>query len=53
MDKRDEALKIIQAFNGMRNDLDAYLYDIAEWGLGKRKDKPKKEDFGLAQDGER
>ena len=42
-----QALAEINEYNHIRNDLDAYLFDLAEWGLGLRKDRPNKKDFGL------
>ena len=47
MEKAIEALEEIKKFNRLHNDLDAYLYEIANWGLGIIKDKPDKEDYGL------
>ena len=41
------ALEIIQKHNPLRNDLDAYLFQVAEWGFGIQKAKPKKEDYGI------
>lgn len=41
------ALSEIQKYNGIHNDLEAYLFDLTEWGMGERKDMPKPEDFGL------
>lgn len=45
-DKAIKALKIIRAFNPLHNDTEAYLYDVAEWGLGLI-DEPNPEDFGI------
>jgi hypothetical protein len=42
-----EALLTLKEFNGLRNDTDAYLYQITLWGLGVIPIKPKKEDYGL------
>lgn len=37
-----EALEILKKYNRLRNDLDAYLYDVIEWALeGKLKPDPK------------
>lgn len=47
MENRFEALKTLLQKNPLRNDLDAYLYEIANWGLGLRKDKPEKEDYAI------
>jgi hypothetical protein len=40
------ALKTIKRYNGLRNDMDAYLYEVAEYALGFI-EKPNPEDFGL------
>lgn len=40
-------LETINKYNRCNNDLQAYLHEVAEWGLGK-KDKPNAEDFGFA-----
>ena len=45
--KAQEALKEIKAFNRLRNDLDAYLYDLAEWGIGESISKPDRASFGI------
>ena len=45
--KATTALEEIQNYNGLRNDLDAYLYEIAEWGLGLREYAPNPDDYGL------
>ena len=41
-----EALEIIGTYNRIRNDLEAYLHDVIQWGQG-RGPKPKPEDFGI------
>ena len=41
------ALEEIKKYNGLRNDLDAYLYELIEWALGEVDKKPKPESFGL------
>ena len=41
-----EALKIIDKYNRINNDLDAYLNYVALWGQG-RGPKPNPKDFGL------
>lgn len=46
MENAIEALKIINKFNRIRNDIEAYLYSIAEWGIGKAP-KPDPKDFGI------
>ena len=42
-----EALEEIKKRNRLRNDLDAYLYEVANWGLGIREDAPDPEDYGV------
>ncbi len=42
-----EALEEIIENIRLRNDLEAYFYAIAEWGLGWSNTKPKKEDYGI------
>lgn len=48
--KAVNALKIIQEFNRLHNDKEAYLYEVAEWGLGARRTKPNPEDFGITKE---
>ncbi len=43
-----EALEILERFNPLRNDLDAYLLDVIEWAQGKGA-KPNPKDFGLQE----
>ncbi len=43
-----EALKILWTYNPIRNDLDAYLLDVINWGLGKQ-GKPNPKDFGIPE----
>lgn len=42
-----EAVKILIEHNPLKNDHDAYLYEICLWALNKRDSKPKKQDYGL------
>jgi len=42
-----EALVEIQKSNRMNNDLDAYLFDLADWALGKENKKPNPVDYGI------
>ena len=44
--KAERALKILERYNPLRNDLDAYLLDVIEFGRGKR-DEPNPKHFGL------
>lgn len=39
-----EALKELQKYNRVHNDLESYLYEVVEWGLGNR-EKPLLYDF--------
>ena len=41
------ALEIIQEFNNLRNDTDAYLHSVIEYALGDIDEEPKPEDYGL------
>lgn len=43
-----EALEILKRYNRLRNDLDAYLYDIIEWAL-EDKPKPNPKNFGIEE----
>lgn len=43
--KAYQALIIIRKFNRLKHDTDAYLYEVTQWGLGEREDKPKLEDY--------
>ena len=49
------ALEEQKRFNNIGNDLKAYLWDLAEWGLtgvaNGKTDKPKLSDYGLKEDG--
>ncbi|MCK5347542.1 MAG: hypothetical protein KAR20_29235 [Candidatus Heimdallarchaeota archaeon] len=40
-----EALKIIKDHNRLKNDIDAYLHEVALWGLGLREEMPNMEDY--------
>lgn len=44
MDKALEALKEYQKYNGLRNDLDAYLYQYGQWAMGEDDERPRLED---------
>jgi len=47
VDNMRNALEIIQQNNRLRNDLDSYIYEVTDWGLGFRKDEPDPGAFGL------
>lgn len=42
------ALEECNKYNHINNDLQAYLFDKCEWGMGKIDHDVKPEDFGLA-----
>ena len=46
-ERAEAAFNILQKYNGLRNDLDAYLYDVAEWGKGFLENAPDPESFGI------
>ena len=43
------ALQEINRYNRMHNDLEAYLFEIAKWGMGETEEHPKPESFGLLE----
>lgn len=45
------ALEILKKFNRLKNDTDAYLYEIILWGLGESNNKPNPEDYGISTKG--
>ena len=47
--KACEAILIIEKYNHINNDLQAYLHEIAEWGLGEKSEKPNPKDYGLGE----
>lgn len=47
INKMREALEILKKYNPLHNDLEAYLYAVADWGLGIEEEKPNPEDFGI------
>ena len=44
-----EALSILELYNPLRNDLDAYLLEVIEWARGNR-DKPNPNYYGLEEE---
>ena len=40
------ALREINSYNTIKNDLEAYLSEVAFWGLGEVNEKPDPTDFG-------
>lgn len=49
-DRSCDALCILIKYNRLHNDLDAYLHEVAQWGLGRSSTQPTLEAYGL--DGE-
>ena len=47
VEKMRDALKIHNKFNPIRNDLDAYLFELADYALGNNQKAPSQEDFGV------
>ena len=47
LERKDAAIKELLHYNRIANDLDAYLADVAGWGLGDMSEKPKSSDYGL------
>jgi len=43
---RDVLVELIER-NNLRGDLDVYLFDLCEWGIGKASEKPNHDDFGV------
>ncbi len=43
------ALVEIDRYNGVNNDLDAYLAEVAKWGLGEIEEKPDRQSYGVQQ----
>ena len=41
------ALQEINRLNHIGNDLQAYLFAMADWGLGIREDRPRPESYGV------
>ena len=48
MERMEFALGKYQEYNDLRDDLDAYLYALAQWALGLEKTKPDSEDYGAS-----
>jgi hypothetical protein len=43
------ATEIIKRHNHLRNDFNAYLYEVCNFGLGFRDDLPNPKDYGLGK----
>jgi hypothetical protein len=46
----EEALREYQRFNHIRNDFDAYLWEMGRWALGEIDEKPSRKDYGLPEE---
>lgn len=42
-----EALREINFYNRIGNDLDSYLFELAEWGTGEIDERPQPAAYGL------
>lgn len=49
LERAHTALKEIKKYNPLHNDLEAYLYDMAEWGMGNLEVRPSPSIFGLME----
>jgi hypothetical protein len=47
IERMTEALEIIKEFNNLKNDKDAYLFNLVEYALGETDEKPDPVNFGL------
>ena len=47
LNRYTDAIEILMKHNPLKNDLDAYLYQICLWAEGECRLKPKPEDYGL------
>jgi hypothetical protein len=47
LERAQEALYILREFNNIKNDIDAYLWDIIEWGLGERRERQVPQQYGI------
>ena len=48
-EKAIEALQILKRYNRLRNDLEAYLFEIINYGLNFRSEKPNPNDYGIEE----
>lgn len=46
-ERADEALRELKKYNRIHNDLEAYLYEIIQWGLREQAIRPNPKDFGI------
>jgi len=49
IERKDAAIKELLFYNRIANDLDEYLADVADWGLGEICVKPKSSKYGLGR----
>ncbi len=49
LDRMKKALMLIKMFSPMRDEQDAYVVDVTNWGLGEA-EKPNPEDYGLPKE---
>lgn len=47
-EKAIRALKEIQKYNSIHNDLESYLFEVGEYGLGQSSSFPNCEDYGIS-----
>jgi hypothetical protein len=47
LEKAQAALREIMRFNHLNTDLDAYLFEMAEWGMEIVEDRPRPESYGV------
>ena len=45
LNKMREVIKELKKWNKLRNDFDAYLYELCEWGLGEVEEKPDRKTY--------
>lgn len=46
-ERMETALRELVWHNPLHHDFDSYLYDLAQWGLGKVERRPDPGDYGL------
>lgn len=47
LNKAYEALRELKKYNPLHNDTEAYLFEVAKWGLMERPKRPDPKDYGL------
>lgn len=48
-DRSCDALCILIKYNPMHNDLDAYLHEVAQWGMGRSSTQPTLKAYGIEE----